>query len=192
MLTRWWLPCPAIPSCRFAQSQRLLTVPRLLFSTGTAVLVPLAVLGLHQATIVWMTVLLVTVASAYYGNAIIGGIVGDYLGGTIQVLPAARVLVCVQELLDTMTIEPDQLATVRCLQAPLPTGKRQQFTVCNSCFVTVQDSAQGTLYTLHCGQPNVKAVVRFKRHGLLQHMCVLTCLPLSLCCSWTHCRSVSS
>lgn len=48
-------------------------------------LVPLAVLGLHKAAIVWATVLLVTIASAYYGTAIIGGVVGDYLGATIQV-----------------------------------------------------------------------------------------------------------
>jgi cobalamin synthase len=78
-----------MPLHRFAQSQRLLTVPRLLFSTGTAVLVPLAVLDLQQAAVVWVTVLLVTLASAYYGNAIIGGIVGDYLGATIQVCPAS-------------------------------------------------------------------------------------------------------
>lgn len=71
--------------CRFAQSQRLLTLPRLLLSTGTAMLIPLAVLGLHKAAVVWVTVLLVTVASGYYGTAIIGGVVGDYLGATIQV-----------------------------------------------------------------------------------------------------------
>lgn len=72
-------------SRRFAQSQRLLTPPRLLFSTGTAVLIPLALLGLHKAAIVWVTVVLVTVAAGYYGTAIIGGVVGDYLGATIQV-----------------------------------------------------------------------------------------------------------
>lgn len=72
-------------SRRFAQSQRLLTLPRLLFSTGTAVLIPLALLGLHKAAIVWVTVVLVTVAAGYYGTAIIGGVVGDYLGATIQV-----------------------------------------------------------------------------------------------------------
>ena len=72
-------------SCRFAQSQRLLTLPRLLLSTGTALLIPVAVLGLHKAVIVWGTVLLVTVAAGYYATAIIGGVVGDYLGATIQV-----------------------------------------------------------------------------------------------------------
>lgn len=72
-------------ACRFAQSQRLLTLPRLLYSTGTAILIPLAVLGLQRAAIVWATVLLVTVCSGYYGHAIIGGVVGDYLGATIQV-----------------------------------------------------------------------------------------------------------
>lgn len=52
-------------------------------------LVPLAVLGLHKAAIVWATVLLVTIASGYYGTAIIGGVVGDYLGATIQVRSVA-------------------------------------------------------------------------------------------------------
>jgi cobalamin synthase len=48
-------------------------------------IVPLAVLGLYKAAIVWATVLLVTIAAGYYGTAIIGGVVGDYLGATIQV-----------------------------------------------------------------------------------------------------------
>lgn len=69
----------------FAQSQRLLTAPRLVFSTGTALLIPLAVLGPHQALIVYATVLVVTVSAGYYATAIIGGVVGDYLGATIQV-----------------------------------------------------------------------------------------------------------
>lgn len=69
----------------FAQSQRLLTAPRLLFSTGTFVLVPLLVLGPAKAAIVCATVLLVTVSAGYYATAIIGGVVGDYLGATIQV-----------------------------------------------------------------------------------------------------------
>jgi cobalamin synthase len=49
------------------------------------VLVPLAVLGLPQAAVVWVTVVLVTIAAGYYSTAIIGGIVGDFLGATIQV-----------------------------------------------------------------------------------------------------------
>jgi hypothetical protein len=69
----------------FAQSQRLLTAPRLLFSTCTALLVPLAVLGLAKAVVVWATVLCVTVAAGLYSTAIIGGVVGDFLGATIQV-----------------------------------------------------------------------------------------------------------
>lgn len=81
-------------SCRFAQSQRLLTLPRLLFSTGTAMLIPLAVLGLHKAAIVWATVVLVTIASGYYATAIIGGVVGDYLGATIQVSCRLSGLLC--------------------------------------------------------------------------------------------------
>jgi cobalamin synthase len=45
----------------------------------------LAVLGLQQAAIVWLTVVLVTIAAGYYSTAIIGGVVGDFLGATIQV-----------------------------------------------------------------------------------------------------------
>jgi cobalamin synthase len=69
----------------FAQSQRLLTVPRLVVATATAVLVPMALLGPLQAAVCCLTVAVVTAAAGWYGHAIIGGVVGDYLGATIQV-----------------------------------------------------------------------------------------------------------
>jgi cobalamin synthase len=69
----------------FAQSQALLTPPRLLLGTATAVAVPLALLGPAKALLVLATTVLVTICAAYYGNAVIGGVVGDFLGATIQV-----------------------------------------------------------------------------------------------------------
>eukprot|EP00878_Enallax_costatus_P038458 GHUV01043697.1.p1 GENE.GHUV01043697.1~~GHUV01043697.1.p1 ORF type:complete len:179 (+),score=66.35 GHUV01043697.1:231-767(+) len=69
----------------FAQSQRLLTAPRLLFSTATAALVPLLLLGWQKTLIMLVALVIVTVASGWYGTAIIGGVLGDYLGATIQV-----------------------------------------------------------------------------------------------------------
>jgi cobalamin synthase len=73
-----------------AQSTRLLTLPRLLFGTGTAVLVPVLALGVWQAAAVCLTVVLVTAAAGYYATAIIGGVVGDFLGATIQVMRTNR------------------------------------------------------------------------------------------------------
>lgn len=69
----------------FAASQRLLTVPRLLLATGLAAAVPYIALGPVQALMVYGTVLVVTICSGLYGNSIIGGVIGDYLGATIQV-----------------------------------------------------------------------------------------------------------
>jgi len=69
----------------FADSQKLLTIPRLLVGTLVSIAVPLVLLPLEQALQVYLVVLVVTVASSYYGNLIIGGVIGDYLGATIQV-----------------------------------------------------------------------------------------------------------
>jgi len=49
--------------------------------TLAAILVPLAAAGLHATLVVWATALLVTAGSIYYGKAILGGVVGDYIGG---------------------------------------------------------------------------------------------------------------
>jgi len=73
----------------FAQSQRLLTPPRLIIGTVSAVAVPWIVLEPHQACIIYFSIGMVTIVAAYYGNAIIGGVVGDYLGATIQVAELA-------------------------------------------------------------------------------------------------------
>lgn len=43
------------------------------------------------------TVLLATVFSGYYGNLVIGGVVGDYLGATIAVTELAIYLVLAAE-----------------------------------------------------------------------------------------------
>lgn len=69
----------------FAQSQRLLTPPRLILGTVTAVVVPWVTLGLTQALWIYATVVVVTLLAGYYANAVLGGVVGDYLGATIQI-----------------------------------------------------------------------------------------------------------
>ncbi|GBF88539.1 adenosylcobinamide-GDP ribazoletransferase [Raphidocelis subcapitata] len=67
-----------------ARSQRLITIPRMLFGTACALAVPAALLGAHGTLVVSATVLAVTAAAIYYSNAILGGVVGDYIGATIQ------------------------------------------------------------------------------------------------------------
>jgi adenosylcobinamide-GDP ribazoletransferase len=81
----------------FAQSQRLLTPGRVAFGTATAVLAPLALLGAHEALLLCATVLAVAVAAAYYADFVLGGVVGDYLGATIQVAELAVYLALLAE-----------------------------------------------------------------------------------------------
>jgi adenosylcobinamide-GDP ribazoletransferase len=81
----------------FAQSQRLLTPWRVAFGTATAVLAPLALLGAHEALLLCATVLAVAVAAAYYADFVLGGVVGDYLGATIQVAELAAYLALLAE-----------------------------------------------------------------------------------------------
>jgi cobalamin synthase len=63
-----------------ARSQRLITWRRLLVGTLVAVAVPAYILGAHATMVIWATTLTITAASIYYCNAIIGGVVGDYIG----------------------------------------------------------------------------------------------------------------
>lgn len=77
----------------FATSRRLLTPPRLAFATAGTAGVLLAALPAAQAAAVAATVLLATLLSGYYGNLVLGGIVGDYLGATIAVTELAIYLV---------------------------------------------------------------------------------------------------
>jgi len=69
----------------FAKSQRLVTPIRILFGTTVAVLVPYLMLTPWQAVAVYVTVVLITITAANYGNSILGGVVGDFLGATIYV-----------------------------------------------------------------------------------------------------------
>lgn len=68
----------------FARSQQLLTPSRLMLGT-LAALGAASALPWPSSGLVCGAVLAVTVAAGYYGNAVIGGVVGDYLGATIQV-----------------------------------------------------------------------------------------------------------
>ncbi len=82
----------------FAQSQRLLTPPRLLLATASTILVPLWLLPQDKALLVLGTVLLTTVMAGQYGTYVIGGVVGDFLGATIQVTEVAVYLVLTADL----------------------------------------------------------------------------------------------
>lgn len=76
-----------------AANQHLVTWQRLLFGSAVALGVPYLALGAHGALIVAATVLFVAAAAIYYAKAILGGVVGDYLGARARrlVWPAAAV-----------------------------------------------------------------------------------------------------
>lgn len=59
----------------FAQSKRLLTLPRLCLGTATAVAVPWLLLSAQQAAATCAVTLAVTVAAGLYAHQIIGGVV---------------------------------------------------------------------------------------------------------------------
>ncbi|KXZ55222.1 hypothetical protein GPECTOR_3g364 [Gonium pectorale] len=68
-----------------AASTRLLTPPRIALGTLIALAAPAVALGAVRAAAVAATVGAVTVAAGVYGHAVIGGVVGDFLGATIAV-----------------------------------------------------------------------------------------------------------
>lgn len=72
-----------------ARSQKLVTRARLLAGTAVSVAVPYALLGARGAALVCGTVAAVTAAAMWYGTSIIGGVVGDFIGATIQVAEIA-------------------------------------------------------------------------------------------------------
>lgn len=63
-----------------ARSQKLVTWQRLLVGTAVSLAVPYYVLGSHATLVVVATVLVVTASAIYYCQAIIQGVVGDYVG----------------------------------------------------------------------------------------------------------------
>ena len=85
-------PTPPHPSQYnvMARSQALVTWQRLLVGTAVSVAVPAYLLGTHGAMVVWATVLVVTAAAIYYCQAIIQGVVGDYIGGWQLRLSSSR------------------------------------------------------------------------------------------------------
>ena len=111
-LYNWWAVCrvgssriqeaarrgsivlPPTRYCRFAQSRRLLTPPRLAFATLSAAGALVAALPPAQALAAGAAVLVVTVLAGYYSNLVLGGVVGDYLGATIQVAELAGACWC--------------------------------------------------------------------------------------------------
>ena len=69
----------------FAQSKRVLTPIRLFIGTATAMVIPYLLLGQEKAMMIYAVVVVVSILAGYYGNLVLGGIVGDFLGATIQV-----------------------------------------------------------------------------------------------------------
>ena len=82
----------------FANSQRLLTLPRLFLGTLFSVAIPWWFLPLHQALLVYLVTVLVTILAGYYFTLILGGVVGDLLGATIQVCELAVYLMLTADL----------------------------------------------------------------------------------------------
>ena len=70
-------------SRRFGDSKRLLGFARVLFSAASAGVVSCAVLPLHDACRVLMAALAVTCVAGAYGQSVLGGVMGDFLGATI-------------------------------------------------------------------------------------------------------------
>lgn len=69
-----------------AASQHLAVTPRrALLATAAAAGVPWLLLGGQGALIVCATALVTALAAIYYAEAILGGVVGDYMGATVQI-----------------------------------------------------------------------------------------------------------
>lgn len=69
----------------FADSKRLLTLPRILLATISTAAIPLWLLPQEKALLALGAVVATTILAAHYGNFVLGGVVGDFLGATIQV-----------------------------------------------------------------------------------------------------------
>ncbi|PNH03985.1 Cobalamin synthase [Tetrabaena socialis] len=85
-----------------AQSTRLLTARRLLLSTALAAALPLAALGAARAGAVWLVTAATAAAAGAYGNAVLGGVIGDFMGATIQVAEVLSVLCADWSRLDSL------------------------------------------------------------------------------------------
>lgn len=79
----------------FAESGRLLTNWRVAAATAVAVAVPGVLYGgvlSREALLIDAVVAVATVISGFYGNMMIGGVIGDYLGATVIVTELAILL----------------------------------------------------------------------------------------------------
>jgi adenosylcobinamide-GDP ribazoletransferase len=79
----------------FAESGRLLTNARVAVATVVAVGVPAFLYGgilAREALMIDCVVAVATVISGFYGNMMIGGVIGDYLGATVIVTELAILL----------------------------------------------------------------------------------------------------
>lgn len=93
----------------FGRSRELLTPARVLAAVGTAVLVALGAYGLTaRAASVLLVAALGTACAGAYGNSVIGGVMGDFLGATVCLLELA-VYVTLTVDVDALLRRPAQL-----------------------------------------------------------------------------------
>lgn len=81
----------------FAQSQRLLTPTRLALATAFTIAAAFALLPALQALVALLLCAAVSVAAQLYGTAMIGGVVGDYLGASIAIAEVLLYLLLVAD-----------------------------------------------------------------------------------------------
>jgi adenosylcobinamide-GDP ribazoletransferase len=79
----------------FAESGRLLTNWRVLAATAVSVGVPSLLYGgvfANECLLIYAVVIAATVIAGFYGNMMIGGVIGDFLGATVIVTETAIIL----------------------------------------------------------------------------------------------------
>lgn len=77
----------------FAQSQKLLTLPRIFLGTLITASIAVVAVGLDTALLLFLTTIIMTISAGYYADYVLGGIVGDFLGATICVTEAVLYMV---------------------------------------------------------------------------------------------------
>eukprot|EP00884_Botryococcus_braunii_P018605 jgi/Botrbrau1/5428/Bobra.182_1s0030.1 len=89
----------------FAASRPLLTTIRVVYGTLAAGSIAVLALGWDLALPVLAATVVVTIASGIYGNSILGGMIGDYLGATIQVAELVVYLVLAADWTKMKSVE---------------------------------------------------------------------------------------
>ncbi|EKX53970.1 hypothetical protein GUITHDRAFT_100220 [Guillardia theta CCMP2712] len=67
----------------FARSKELLSVPRIVFSVVLASIIASLAIGVQQALVALAITMASSLIAGIYGNQVIGGVIGDFLGATV-------------------------------------------------------------------------------------------------------------